>query len=151
MPASNIFKNSFHYWVLAGVNIAAWIYAPGSPTAKEPNTLLLYPGLLMYIVGELGNLNAHLVLRDLRNSGGRERGIPHGLAFDLVTCPNYMFEVLAWIGVFLTSRLSVSVLVFAIVSTGQMMLWAKKKERNYRKEFGEKYKKKKFTMLPGIW
>jgi very-long-chain enoyl-CoA reductase len=151
MPASNIFKNSFHYWVLAGVNIAAWIYAPGSPTAKEPNMPLLYAGLLAYTVGELGNLNAHLVLRGLRSSGGRERGIPRGLGFDLVTCPNYMFEVLTWIGMLLISGLSVSVLLFAIVSTGQMMPWATKKERNYRKEFGDKYKKKRFTMLPGVW
>ena len=151
MPASNIFKNSFHYWVLAGLNIAAWIYAPDSPTAKEPNMPLLYAGLLAYTVGELGNLNAHLVLRGLRSSGGRERGIPHGLGFDLVTCPNYMFEVLSWIGIFLVSKLSVSVLLFTIVSTGQMMSWAKKKERDYRKEFGDKYKKKRFTMLPGIW
>lgn len=151
MPAINIFKNSFHYWVLAGLNIAAWVYAPDSPTAKEPNMLLLTGGVLAYTVGELGNLNAHLTLRGLRSSGGRERGIPHGLGFDLVTCPNYMFETLAWIGMYLVSGLSLSVLLFAIVSTGQMMAWAKKKEKNYRKEFGDKYKKKKFTMIPGIW
>lgn len=151
MPARNIFKNSFHYWVLAGLNIAAWIYAPGSPTAKEPNALMLYGGLLAYTIGELGNLGAHLTLRGLRSSGGRERGIPHGLGFDLVTCPNYMFEVISWIGMYLVSGLSLSVLLFAIVSTGQMMSWARKKERNYRKEFGDKYKRKSFTMLPGIW
>lgn len=151
MPARNIFKNSFHYWVLAGLNVATWIYAPNSPTAKEPNTLLLYAGLLAYTIGELGNLNAHLVLRGLRSSGGRERGIPHGLGFNIVTCPNYMFEVVSWIGMYLVSGLSSSVLLFAIVSTAQMMPWAAKKERNYRKEFGDKYKRKRFTMLPGIW
>lgn len=151
MPAMNIFKNSFHYWVLAGVNIAAWIYAPNSPTAKEPNHLLLYGGLVAYTIGEFGNLYAHLVLRGLRSSGGRERGIPQGMGFGLVTCPNYMFEVLSWIGMYLVSGLSLSVLLFAIVSTGQMMSWAKKKERNYRNEFGDRYKKKRFTMLPGIW
>ncbi|KAF7512004.1 hypothetical protein GJ744_002717 [Endocarpon pusillum] len=151
MPARNIFKNSFHYWVLAGLNIAAWIYAPNSPTAKEPTTLLLYGGLLAYTIGELGNLYAHLVLRGLRSSGGRERGIPRGLGFNIVTCPNYMFEVISWIGMYLVSGLSSSVLLFAIVSTAQMMSWAKKKEKNYRKEFGDKYKRKRFTMLPGIW
>ena len=151
MPASNIFKNSLHYWVLAGLNIAAWVYAPGSPTAKDPNTLLLYGGLLAYTIGELGNLDAHLTLRGLRSSGGRERGIPDGFGFSLVTCPNYMFEVVSWIGIYFVTRLNFSVLLFAIVSTGQMMSWAKKKERNYRKEFGDKYKQKRFTMLPGIW
>lgn len=151
MPARNIFKNSFHYWALAGLNIAAWIYAPSSPTAKVPNTVLLYGGLFVYTIGELGNLKAHVTLRGLRSSGGRERGIPSGLAFSLVTCPNYTFEVISWIGMYLVSGLSLSVLLFTIVSTGQMMSWAKKKEKNYRREFGDKYKKKKFTMLPGIW
>jgi very-long-chain enoyl-CoA reductase len=151
MPVRNIYKNCLHYWVLGGLHVAAWIYAPSSPTAKEPNMVLLYGGLLAYTIGELGNLQTHLTLRGLRSSGGRERGIPQGRAFSLVTCPNYMFEVVAWIGVFLVSGLSLSVLLFAIVSTGQMMSWAKKKESNYRKEFGLRYKKKKFTMLPGIW
>jgi very-long-chain enoyl-CoA reductase len=151
MPAGNIFKNSFHYWVLAGLNIAGWIYAPGSPTAKEPDLLLLYLGLILYAIGELGNLNTHLILRGLRSSGGRERGVPHGVGFGLVTCPNYMFEVVSWIGLYLVSGLSLSVLLFAFVSTGQMMSWAKKKERRYREEFGNKYQFKRFTMLPGIW
>lgn len=151
MPVRNLFKNSFHYWVLAGFNIAAWIYAPGSPTGQESNALLLWGGVLAYMIGELGNLQAHLILRGLRNSGGRERGIPRGLGFDLVTCPNYMFEVLSWIGMYLVSGLSLSVLLFTVISTLQMMPWAKKKERNYRKDFGDRYKKKRSTMLPGIW
>jgi very-long-chain enoyl-CoA reductase len=32
-----------------------------------------------------------------------------------------------------------------------MMAWAKKKEDKYRKEFGDQYKKKRYSMLPGIW
>lgn len=152
MPARNIFKNSFHYWVLSGFNMAYWLYRADAPTATStPNPALLYAGLAIYLVGELGNLNAHLVLRGLRSSGGKERGIPHGFGFSLVTCPNYMFEVLSWIGVWLASGLSWGVLFFIVVSTGQMMAWAKKKESKYRKEFGDKYKRKRFTILPGIW
>jgi very-long-chain enoyl-CoA reductase len=151
MPARNIFKNSAHYWILAGANIAAWIYSPSSPTAGEANAFLLYAGLFAYTLGEVGNLYTHLVLRGLRSSGGRERGIPHGFGFGSITCPNYTFEVLSWIGIYLISALSWSVLLFAAVSTAQMMSWAKKKEKNYRREFGGKYKRKTFTMLPGIW
>jgi very-long-chain enoyl-CoA reductase len=151
MPLRNIFKNSFHYWILSGVNIAAWIYAPSSPTAQEAHPLLLASGLALYTIGELGNLQVHLTLRGLRSSGGTERGIPQGWLFDLVTCPNYMTETISWIGVYLVSGLSWSVLLFALVSVGQMMQWAKKKENRYRKEFGSKYKKKRYTMLPGIF
>ncbi|KAL9625812.1 MAG: hypothetical protein Q9160_000132 [Pyrenula sp. 1 TL-2023] len=152
MPARNIFKNSFHYWVLAGANLAAWCYAPSSPTAKDPPSVaLLYSGLLLYSLGELGNFSAHLTLRNLRSSGGKERGIPSGWGFDLVTCPNYMFEIIAWIGVTLVGGLSLSVLLFDVISVGQMALWARKKENKYRKEFGDKYRRKRYVLLPGIY
>lgn len=151
MPFRNVFKNSFHYWVLAGLNIAAWIYAPTSPTAKDPNLLLMYIGIALYVLGEFGNLRVHLALMNLRSPGGTERVIPQGPLFDLVTCPNYMTETISWLGVWIVSNFSFSVLLFFIVSVGQMMAWAKKKENRYRKEFGSKYRKKRFTMLPGIW
>ncbi|KAH0843489.1 hypothetical protein AYO21_07236 [Fonsecaea monophora] len=151
MPLRNIFKNSFHYWILSGLMIALFIYSPYSAAAQEPNPLLFYPGMIIFLLGELGNLQTHLILKGLRSSGGTERGIPQGFLFNLVTCPNYMTETASWLGVYLLSGLSWGVLIFLIVSVVQMGQWAAKKERRYRKEFGDKYKKKKFTMLPGIW
>lgn len=152
MPARNIFKNSAHYWILAGFNIAYWVFRPDASAAtREPNSTLLYLGLALFVFGELANLNSHLVLRDLRRPGTMERGIPSGFGFGLVTCPNYLFEVIAWIGVYLVSGLSWSVLFFIVVGGAQMMSWAAKKERRYRKEFGDKYKRKSFVMLPGIF
>lgn len=151
MPARNIFKNSAHYWLLGGLNIAVWIYRPTAPPAQDPpNPALLYAGLALYVVGELGNLNAHLTLRGLRSSGGTERGIPQGVGFNLVTCPNYLFETIAWIGILLITRFSLSVVIFTVIAVAQMAVWAKKKERRYRSEFGDKYKRKRYSMLPGI-
>ena len=106
--------------------------------------------LILFVVGELGNLNAHLVLRGLRSSGGTERGIPQGLGFDLVTCPNYLFETIAWAGMWLMSY-SLSTGLFIVIAVAQMALWANKKEARYRKEFGDKYKKKRYGMLPGLF
>jgi very-long-chain enoyl-CoA reductase len=152
MPVRNIFRNSAHYWILAGFNIAYWVYTPSSTAAQtEPNPLLLYPGLALFALGELANFSTHITLRNLRKPGGTERGIPNGFGFGLVTCPNYLFETLAWIGICLVSGLNWSVILFTIVAMGPMMLWSKQKERKYRKEFGEKYKKKRFVYLPGIW
>lgn len=151
MPFRNVFKNSFHYWALSGALIAAFIYSPSSAAAREPNPLLLYPGLALFILGELGNLQSHLTLMGLRSAGGSERGIPQGPLFSLVTCPNYLTETISWVGVYLVSGLSWGVLIFTVVSVAQMAEWAKKKENRYRKEFGDKYKKKRYTMLPGIW
>ncbi|KAK3070709.1 3-oxo-5a-steroid 4- dehydrogenase [Teratosphaeriaceae sp. CCFEE 6253] len=150
MPASNIFKNSFHYWVLSGLLIAYFTYSPASMTASNGNTLMTYAGLALFAIGELANLNTHLVLRGLRSAGGTERGIPRGLGFDWVTCPNYLFETIAWAGILLINR-SWSTAVFIAVAAAQMAVWAKKKEGRYRKELGGKYKKKRFAMIPGVW
>lgn len=150
MPVANIFRNSAHYWILSGVNMAYWIYSPAAAAAGESNPYITYTGLALFIIGEAGNLITHITLRNLRSSGGAERGIPQGLGFDLVTCPNYMFETIAWIGIGMISW-SLSTAVFMVTAVGFMGAWAKKKENKYRKEFGTIYKRKRYSMVPGIW
>ncbi|KAF3008624.1 3-oxo-5a-steroid 4- dehydrogenase [Curvularia kusanoi] len=150
MPATNIVKNSGYYWVLSGFNLAYWSYGPNSPAARASNPLITYIGVALFVIGEICNYSTHLTLKNLRRPGSTDRGIPQGLGFSLVTCPNYMFEAIAWIGVALVNR-SLSTIIFIIVAVGQMGVWAWKKERRYRKEFGDKYKRKRYAILPGIW
>jgi len=150
MPAFNIIKNSGHYWILSGLNMAYWIYLPSASAAQDSNPYITYPALALFTIGELGNLSAHFTLRNLRSSGGSERGIPQGLGFNWVTCPNYMFETIAWIGIAMVTW-SLSTLLFAAVAIAQMAVWAKKREMRYRKDFGNKYQKKRYTLIPLIW
>lgn len=49
--------------------------------------------------GELSNLWTHLTLRSLRPAGTRTRQIPYGYGFNLVSCPNYTFEILGWLAI----------------------------------------------------
>jgi len=150
MPFRKIFKNSAHYWLLSGLNIAYWIYAPNSYTARSGQKLdyMNMAGIVLYIFGELSNLHTHITLSNLRSPGGTERGIPRGYGFNMVTCPNYMFELIAWTGVALVSKSS-AVLIFNVVAWAQMHQWAIKKERALRSEFPDKYKKKKYVLIPG--
>ncbi|KAH3910200.1 hypothetical protein HBI56_078660 [Parastagonospora nodorum] len=150
MPIRNIYKNSGYYWIFSGLNLAYWTYGPNSPAAQPSNALITYLGVTLFAIGEVANYITHTTLRDLRRPGTTERGIPQGLGFNLVTCPNYMFEAIAWIGVALVNW-SLSTVVFIIFAVGQMGVWAWKKERRYRKEFGDKYKRKRYAILPGIW
>jgi very-long-chain enoyl-CoA reductase len=150
MPLFNIIKNSAYYWCLAGLNLAFWIYRPSGPTALPSQPYITYPALLLYVIGELGNLHAHITLRNLRRSGSTDRGIPRGGAFELVTCPNYMFEVLIWVAVMMVTR-SLSTALFSLVAFVQMGIWGRKKESRYRREFGGEYRNKRWVMLPGIW
>ncbi|KAL9596798.1 MAG: hypothetical protein Q9219_005557 [cf. Caloplaca sp. 3 TL-2023] len=150
MPFFNLFKNSAHYWLLAGLNIAFFTYRPSSPAAGRSNPWITGLSVLLYIIGELGNLNAHLVLRGLRSKNGSERGIPEGFGFGIVTCPNYMFETMAWVGIAGVTW-SWSSVLFAAVAVGQMGVWAGKREARYRKEFVREYRRKRYVMLPGLW
>lgn len=154
MPIFNLFKNSAHYWLLAGLNIALFTYSPSieCPTSHPIKPYIAGLAIALFGIGEVGNLSAHLTLRGLRSSGGGERGIPISGVFRYVpvTCPNYFFETLAWIGIWLANR-SLSTGLFSIIAVGQMAVWARKKESRYRKEFGKDiYKRKRFAMIPGI-
>jgi very-long-chain enoyl-CoA reductase len=52
---------------------------------------------------ELGNLSIHVALRNLRPPGSKVRKIPYPTSnpftqlFNLVSCPNYTYEVGSWI------------------------------------------------------
>jgi very-long-chain enoyl-CoA reductase len=150
MPWFNIFKNSAHYWLLSGVLCAYFLYSPTSLTATADNKIVDAVGFALFLFAEINNGLVHLYLSSLRSTGGTERKIPVGYSFSLVTCPNYMFELLAWLGVIIVSR-NWAVLLFAAVGGAQMAAWAKEKERAYRKEFGDKYKKKRYVILPGLF
>lgn len=38
----------------------------------------------------------HITLRNLRPVGTKQRAIPYGYGFNLVSCPNYTFEIIGW-------------------------------------------------------
>ncbi|CAL3973416.1 unnamed protein product [Diplocarpon coronariae] len=149
MPLFNIFKNSAHYWLLSGVNIAYWVYSPNSYAAKSSPTIdyINYAGLALYVYGEVSNFVCHQTLSGLRTRGGTERGIPTGYGFGLVTCPNYLFELIAWTGIALVTK-STATVIFNVAAWAQMHQWAIKKEKALRAEFPDRYKKKKYVLFP---
>ncbi|KAH9907942.1 3-oxo-5-alpha-steroid 4-dehydrogenase-domain-containing protein [Xylariomycetidae sp. FL2044] len=149
MPARNIFKNSAFYWLMAGLLGAVEIYAPFSPAAKAETLYIDYLGIALFLSGEIANLRTHYILANLRKPGETARKIPKGLGFNLVTCPNYMFEILAWVGIILVSRSS-ALATFIAVGAAQMYEWAWGKEKAYRQQFPDQYKKKRSVLLPGL-
>ncbi|CAH1759078.1 14021_t:CDS:2, partial [Entrophospora sp. SA101] len=79
---------------------------------------------------EISNFNTHMALRNLRPPGTRDRKIPYGYGFNLVSCPNYSFEILAWISICILTK-SLAAYLFTIVGSIQMYLWAIKKHKSY--------------------
>ena len=60
-----------------------------------------------------------------------------------------MFETVAWVGILMVTK-SLSTVLFLVLATAQMQQWAVKKERALRAEFGDKYKKKRYVMIPSL-
>lgn len=149
MPFFNVFKNSFFYWAISGVLCALSVYYPRSLAARANQPMIDAAGTALFVFSETGNALVHYYLSTLRSPGSTERKIPRGYGFGLVTCPNYMFEIMAWVGIIIASR-DWSVALFISIGAAQMYVWAKGKERAYRTEFGDKYKKKRYVILPGL-
>ncbi|OEL18786.1 hypothetical protein BAE44_0020197 [Dichanthelium oligosanthes] len=65
-----------------------------------PAVDLLYPGVLVFAIGVSGNLYHHYLLSRLRADGGGDKGykVPRGGLFELVACPHYLFEIIAFFG-----------------------------------------------------
>lgn len=153
MPAAYVFRNSAHYWLLAGLNISYWVFAPNSAAATPMKALphwtqyLVWTGLATYGYGELANFYTHIVLSNLRPAGTTKRGIPKGFGFNWVTCPNYLFEIIAWIGILMVTR-SIATAFFIAVAWFMMHKWAVVREKRYRKEFAGTYRPHKYPLTP---
>lgn len=85
MPLFNLFKNSFHYWIIFGlINMYFFLHPDYTPPswAKEIHYYIIFAAFVFF---EFCNLMAHITLRNLRKPGTIERGIPKGWGFDLVS------------------------------------------------------------------
>ncbi|KAK7690947.1 hypothetical protein QCA50_006050 [Cerrena zonata] len=157
MPLYGLFRNCAHYWILSGVALAYAAYGPTyaatSPYIRgtiRSNPTFLWSCIALWTFAELSNGRTHSILRDLRPAGTKERRIPYGYGFNLVTCPNYTFELLAWAAISVMTG-SYASYAFLIAAVYIQTVWAMKKHRNYKKEFGDKYPKSRKVIFPFIF
>ncbi|AAS52896.1 AER215Wp [Eremothecium gossypii ATCC 10895] len=142
MPLFNLFKNSFHYWVLNGM-IGLGYFGYGFPVSNETVVWLysklrlnnVYKLIGLFLVSEIWNFYTHLQLRwwgDLQKRKGVTSRVPiNSGIFKLLVAPNYTFEVWSWVWFALIMKLNLFALFFLGVSTTQMYLWAAKKNKRY--------------------
>ncbi|KAI9331079.1 3-oxo-5-alpha-steroid 4-dehydrogenase-domain-containing protein [Obelidium mucronatum] len=147
MPLRNLPKNCAHYWILGGLLVAYPVYRPGFVGPLALGEDLMYSVLGLYLYAEGSNLVTHSILANLRPVGSKARKIPYGYGFNLVSCPNYTYEILAWISVTLLCG-SFGAAIFTAVGAIQMYLWAVKKHKRYIKDFGDEYPKNRKILIP---
>jgi len=151
MPIFNLFKNCSYYWGF-GLYIAYYVNHPlYTPPACKCQSL---GALGVFLLAELGNFSIHMALRNLRPPGTKERRIPFPTwnpftkLFDFVSCPNYTYEVLAWIA-FTTMTNTLPTAIFTLAGFYQMSVWALGKHRNYKKEFKD-YPRRRKAIVPFV-
>ena len=150
MPIRNLFKNCAYYW-----GFTAFVsYHVNHPLFTSPGMLQVCIALAAFVVCELGNFSVHIALRNLRPPGSKVRNIPvpdgnpFTNLFNMVSCPNYTYEIGSWVSFSLMTS-CLPAMLFAIAGAYQMAIWALGKHRNYRKEFKD-YPKSRRAIFPFI-
>lgn len=149
MPVTGMVKNCAHYWLVGGLWMSYAYYHQNNylHDASIGLSVLQKALIAVFTLAELGNLYVHLKLRWLRPAGTKQRAIPTGFPFTHCSCPNYLFELIAWLSVAgMMPRVWVGWL-FAAAGGVQMWLWAVKKHRQYVKEFPD-YPQCRSPMFP---
>jgi len=114
-----------------------WLFGVGPERGAawllDPRCLI---GLVVFAAGFAIHVRADATLRGLRVPGGGGYAIPRGGLFELVSCPNYLGEVLEWTG-FAILTWSPTGLSFAVWTAANLVPRAIAHHRWYRERFAE--------------
>eukprot|EP01084_Bolivina_argentea_P049489 91006_1 len=107
-----------------------------------PKNVLIVFGLIIYILGEIGNCYHHYLLSKMRPKGFKGHVIPYGGLFNILSCPHYFCELLTWFGWFIVTGFGIGPLTLLVLSLIVLMQRSKEKHDKYRQEFNGKNDKK---------
>lgn len=124
-----------------------WLFALGP--ARELSWLTSAPfvtGALLYFGGFVLCSTSDVILRRLRSHGQGGYRVPRGGAFRWVSCPNYLGEILQWLG-WATATWSLAGLTIALVTAANLVPRAVRHHRWYRQTFPD-YPASRRALLP---
>uniref|UniRef100_A0A7S4RTC1 3-oxo-5-alpha-steroid 4-dehydrogenase C-terminal domain-containing protein n=1 Tax=Ditylum brightwellii TaxID=49249 RepID=A0A7S4RTC1_9STRA len=112
-------------------------------------------GIILFIIGSLGNLYHHYLLASLRSgvslSEKKKYMAPKGGMFEYVATPHYFFELVAWMGIALASNQLTAFLNF-ISMTCYLMARSYNQNQWNMKRFEEKeWPSSRMNMIPFLF
>jgi hypothetical protein len=149
MPLATSLLISGCYLFNGGAMIYVQHLSRGLP---EPAVDLLYPGVLAFAVGLAGNFYHHYLLSRLRAAGGGDKKvykIPTGGLFGLVTCPHYLFEILAFFGFAMISQ-TLYALTVAVGTAAYLAGRSSATRKWYDSKFDE-FPSRIKALVPYVW
>jgi len=113
---------------------ARWISELGDYALSWITSLPFAAGVACFLVGWAINQHADTMLMRLRQPGDLGYRIPHGGLFRWVSCPNYLGEMLQWLG-WAIATWSLAGASFAVFTIANLWPRALAHHRWYRREF----------------
>jgi protein-S-isoprenylcysteine O-methyltransferase Ste14 len=127
---------------------ARWISHFGAYPASWLSGTAFTAGAALFLGGWLINQHADRVLISLRKPGESGYGIPEGGLYRWVSSPNYLGEILTWVG-WAVASWSVAGLAFAVFTTANLLPRALANHRWYRENFAA-YPPSRRALIPYI-
>lgn len=118
----------------------------GAGWLLEPRFLA---GAALFVAGFGLNRWADNALRNLRRLGETGYSVPQGGLFQYIACPNYLGEIVEWIGWALATW-SLPGLAFAVWTFANLAPRAWSHHKWYRRQFPD-YPPGRKALIPGIW
>jgi steroid 5-alpha reductase family enzyme len=136
--AVNGFINGYYLFFLSDGYPTAWLWDPRFLT-----------GLAFFIAGFVINRQADLTLLRLRAPGESGYKIPYGGLYRWVSCPNYLGEIVEWVG-WAVATWSLPGLAFAAWTIANLAPRARAHHVWYREHFPD-YPPDRKALLPSVW
>jgi protein-S-isoprenylcysteine O-methyltransferase Ste14 len=121
----------------------------GGYTSEWLTDVRFVVGLGLFVGGYLINHQADRTLLKLRDRGEASYKIPQGGFYRWVSCPNYLGEIVEWLG-WAVMTWSLSGLAFAVWTSANLAPRARTHHAWYRAEFPD-YPAERKALVPGLW
>jgi 3-oxo-5-alpha-steroid 4-dehydrogenase 1 len=106
-------------------------------------------GTALFLTGILINLQSDSILRKLRSNGESGYKIPKGGMFERVSCPNYLGEIVEWLG-FAVLTWSLPGFTFALWTAANLVPRAKAHHEWYQRTFPD-YPPERKALIPYLF
>lgn len=123
--------------------------ANGAALTERPLDVWLFVGVAVFLCGFVINLHADHVLRTLRAPGETGYKVPHGGLYTWVSAPNYLGELIEWLG-FAIAAQTLPAWAFFIFTAANLVPRAWSNHRWYREKFAD-YPAQRRALLPYLW
>lgn len=134
----NCYINGRYLFTFSDIYTNSWFF--------DPRFII---GVIFFIGGFVINRMADLTLKKLRDNNGAEYRIPQGGLYSFVSCPNYLGEILIWVG-WAIATWSLPGLAFAVWTIANLAPRAWSNHKWYHQKFRD-YPLGRKALIPGIW